>query len=192
MGHREQLLAGAKRSLYERGYARTTARDIVAASGTNLASIGYHFGSKEALLTAAMIEAMNDWGDTLQRRLEVDERLPPPDRLRALCDQVIAAIRDDRALWAASVDVFTQTDHQPDLRARIAAAYEAARPWFGALVAGGPDERSPQGQDTARAVGSLVLALISGLTVQWLLDPEHAPTGADLALAVRAVAEAGG
>ena len=30
-----------------------TARDIVAASGANLASIGYHFGSKEALLSAA-------------------------------------------------------------------------------------------------------------------------------------------
>ena len=31
MGHREDLLAGAKRSLYEKGYAGTTARDIVAA-----------------------------------------------------------------------------------------------------------------------------------------------------------------
>ena len=41
MGHREDLLEGAKRCLYEKGYARTTARDIVAASGTNLASIGY-------------------------------------------------------------------------------------------------------------------------------------------------------
>ncbi|NHW87893.1 helix-turn-helix transcriptional regulator, partial [Escherichia coli] len=46
MGHRERLLAGARNCLYERGYTRTTARDIVAASDTNLASIGYHFGSK--------------------------------------------------------------------------------------------------------------------------------------------------
>jgi AcrR family transcriptional regulator len=50
MGHREALLAGARRCLLERGYARTTARDLVAASDTNLASIGYHFGSNEALL----------------------------------------------------------------------------------------------------------------------------------------------
>ena len=54
MGHREALLDGARRCLLERGYARTTARDLVAASGTNLASIGYHFGSKEALLNGAM------------------------------------------------------------------------------------------------------------------------------------------
>ena len=42
MSHKEDLLAGAVACLREKGYAHTTARDIVAASGTNLASIGYH------------------------------------------------------------------------------------------------------------------------------------------------------
>ena len=50
MGHREELLDGAAQCLYDKGFGRTTARDVVAASGTNLASIGYHFGSKDALL----------------------------------------------------------------------------------------------------------------------------------------------
>ena len=61
MGHREDLLAGARRCLEERGYARTTARDLVAASGTNLASIGYHFGSKEALLNEAIAASFEEW-----------------------------------------------------------------------------------------------------------------------------------
>ena len=55
MGHKEDLLAGAKKCLVELGYAKTTARDSVKASHTNLASIGYHFGSKDALLTQAMM-----------------------------------------------------------------------------------------------------------------------------------------
>ena len=63
MGNREKLLAGAKRCIQEKGFARTTARDLVAASGTNLASIGYHFGSKEALLTQALVEELGEWGD---------------------------------------------------------------------------------------------------------------------------------
>jgi AcrR family transcriptional regulator len=53
MGHREDLLAGAARCLRRKGYARITARDIVAASGTNLASIGCHYGSSQTLLNAA-------------------------------------------------------------------------------------------------------------------------------------------
>ncbi|MGW4249734.1 helix-turn-helix domain-containing protein [Nocardia sp. NPDC004722] len=42
MGTREDLLAAAKQCLATRGYARTTVRDIVAASGANLAAINYH------------------------------------------------------------------------------------------------------------------------------------------------------
>ena len=53
MGHREQLLEAARRLLVERGSARITARDLVAESGTNLASIGYHFGSKVTRLVIA-------------------------------------------------------------------------------------------------------------------------------------------
>jgi hypothetical protein len=45
------------------------ARDLVAASGTNLASIGYHFGSKEALLQTALLEASAEWGDELEQVL---------------------------------------------------------------------------------------------------------------------------
>ncbi|MDA0568050.1 TetR/AcrR family transcriptional regulator [Streptomonospora sp. S1-112] len=69
MGHREDLLAAAKRCLRERGYARVTARDLVAESGTNLASIGYHFGSKDELLSAALIEMVGDWADALEAGL---------------------------------------------------------------------------------------------------------------------------
>src|SRR6516225_8755418 len=61
MGNREALLAGAKRCLIEKGYARTTARDIAAASGVSLAAIGYHFGSKDALMNQAIYEFVGEW-----------------------------------------------------------------------------------------------------------------------------------
>jgi AcrR family transcriptional regulator len=70
VGNREALLAGARQCLFEPGYARTTARDIAAAAGVSLAAIGYHFGSKEALLNAAIIEATIEWGEQLERVLQ--------------------------------------------------------------------------------------------------------------------------
>ena len=66
MGHREDLLEGAKRCLLEKGFVRTTARDIVTESGTNLASIGYHYGSKDALLAQAYV-ALTEGPRTLRR-----------------------------------------------------------------------------------------------------------------------------
>src|SRR3954452_13656600 len=63
MGHREDLLEGAKRCLLEKGFLRTTARDIVKESGTDLASIGYHHGSKDALLVQAYVSLVEATGD---------------------------------------------------------------------------------------------------------------------------------
>ena len=78
MGHREDLLAGAVRCLREKGYGRTTARDIVAASGTNLASIGYHYGSTQALLNAAVFQAMEDFGAEIGQVMAADAGLGGP------------------------------------------------------------------------------------------------------------------
>src|ERR1700679_3316457 len=61
--HRERLLQAAQALLREREYGNITARDLVAASGTNLGSIGYHFGSKEALLNEAVGLALEQGGE---------------------------------------------------------------------------------------------------------------------------------
>lgn len=73
MGHREDLLEGAKKCLVEKGFVRTTARDIVNASGANLASIGYHYGSKDALLTQAYVELAQEWGDSFSPEVTGEE-----------------------------------------------------------------------------------------------------------------------
>lgn len=60
-GHREALLDAARVLLRRQGLRGTTARDLVAESGTNLASIGYHFGSKDALMATALREIIAEW-----------------------------------------------------------------------------------------------------------------------------------
>lgn len=93
MGHREDLLDGAKRCLLEKGFARTTARDIVAASGTNLASIGYHYGSKEALLIAAYVQAIEEWGENFDAAVQADggrgPDMDPLERFEAVWTRMI-------------------------------------------------------------------------------------------------------
>src|ERR1700736_6487160 len=103
MGHREDLLAGAVACLREKGYARTTARDIVAASGTNLGSIGYHYGSTEALLNAAVLAAIEEWGAQLTSALAagIDPSVPFPRRFEQYWTAVLASFGEYRQVWAA-------------------------------------------------------------------------------------------
>src|SRR6185295_1229331 len=93
MGHREDLLAGAVRCLREKGYAHTTARDIVAASGTNLASIGYHYGS-----TRALLNAMDDFGAEMARA--IGEPDPGPNALEP------SALERFEQFWTRVIDSF--------------------------------------------------------------------------------------
>lgn len=186
MGHREQLLAGARQCLYARGYAGTTARDIVAASGTNLASIGYHFGSKDALLVAALVQALADWGTDLEERLTgVVERPDALDRLEATWAAVIESIHEHRQLWLATYEAFVQVERSAELKQMLATAYESARAGLASMLLLAPAE---PGDRPARTVGSFQLALVSGLSAQWLLDPGAAPAASDMVAGLRAVA----
>src|SRR3954467_10451517 len=78
---RDQLLAGAIECLQTKGYARTTARDIAAASGANLASIGYHFGSKEGLLTEAIARIDAEWTERIIAASLANPGAPPLERM---------------------------------------------------------------------------------------------------------------
>jgi AcrR family transcriptional regulator len=182
MGHKEDLLAGAKKCLREIGYANTTARDIVAASGTNLASIGYHFGSKEALMTQAIIEMLGEWGEgfgstTISPGTAYSERFA--QHWLTLNDN----IQRDPQLAIASFENAATAVRMPELKAIISAGQEEARDGFGLDFAS--DTADP---DTKRAVGSLMLAVTTGVIAQMLIDPALAPSSEEIVKAFRAIA----
>ncbi|MEU1799750.1 TetR/AcrR family transcriptional regulator [Streptomyces sp. NPDC019937] len=187
MGHREDLLVGAKRCLYEKGYARTTARDIVEASGANLASIGYHYGTKEALLNAALMEALEEWAAELKRALADVADLPddPIGRFERAWTRVIELFDRHRPVWAAQVDAISQIEHVPEVRGFIVEAQQQAQKGLVELLLGG-EELPPH---TRVAVGQFYHALLGGVMMQWVIDPEHASTGESLAEALRTVVE---
>ena len=51
---RNRILDVAERMFGERGFPATSLRDITTEAGVNVASVNYHFGSKEALLTQVL------------------------------------------------------------------------------------------------------------------------------------------
>ena len=186
MGNREALLRGAKQCIYERGYARTTARDVATAAGVSLAAIGYHFGTIETLLNKAMIEAIGDWGDEMERALIAEEdSSTPQERFAAIWMRVIDSFAAHRPLWAASFQVFAQIDHAPEVRAVLAEAFEHGRSGLVEIFGLG---HAAEDDQSRHAVGALCQALMTGLLAQWLVDPARAPTGTDLAIAWKQIA----
>ncbi|WP_327224421.1 TetR/AcrR family transcriptional regulator [Streptomyces platensis] len=189
MGHREDLLEGAKRCLLEKGYARTTARDIVAASGANLASIGYHYGSKDALMRQAIIASSEEWGTGVAQVPAGGEAVPadaePLERFAAVWDLFLQRIATEREFIAAQVEVLGLLPRDAALREAIGEVLPEGGEGLVAIFEGVSDTEVDA--EAARVVGPFYQALLTGLMVQSLLTPDRMPTGRDLAAALRRV-----
>ncbi|MGI8678387.1 MAG: TetR/AcrR family transcriptional regulator [Jatrophihabitans sp.] len=180
MGHREELLTAARRLLEERGYAHITARDLVAASDTNLASIGYHFGSKAALLNVAIEAAFQDWAAQLADFAMAEPDLTPLERAGATWVASLAAMPTRRPILQSYVESLAQAMRVPDLRTQLAGHYSRARSMVAELVARSLDDGSLPDDRRCLAVAALVIAACDGLAMQWMLDPDGVPSPEDL------------
>ncbi|MFG2783087.1 TetR/AcrR family transcriptional regulator [Streptomyces prunicolor] len=185
MGHREDLLEGAKRCLLEKGFARTTARDIVKESGTNLASIGYHYGSKDALLAQAYVALVDDmsfeWGDRL-------EGAPGSlERFRDLWSNVVASLREPGSMWRLSAEIMAMGGQLPEARDQLSRAQREGGRGLVSLLMGVPEEEVSD--ETADTLGSFYMIVMSGLIMQWTFDPKTAPDAEQLTEGLRQVLE---
>ncbi|OXR43724.1 HTH-type transcriptional regulator TtgR [Nocardia cerradoensis] len=184
MGTREDLLSAAKHCLAERGYARTTVRDIVAASGSNLAAINYHFGTRDALLTQAMIESSAEAVQQILDALAESSEPHPAERLLTFLRRLIATFTDQRALWAANIESLAQALHSGEVKADIAAKQREGKAALTRMLLPARDIED----DDGGPIGVLLWTLLDGLLVQWLLDPKSAPSAEQLVAGLRTLA----
>ncbi len=68
MDTKQRVLDAAERLFAQKGFAATSLRTITAEAGVNLASVNYHFGSKEALLQSVYARRLAPLN---QKRLEM-------------------------------------------------------------------------------------------------------------------------
>lgn len=178
VGHREQLLAAARQLLEDKGYAHITARDLVAASGTNLASIGYHFGSKAGLLNEALGIVFEEWAAQLTSIALADPAASPLERAHRTWVALLENLGGRRPLLVSFVEAVAQAERDPQLREQLAGMYRGVRERVAEIVSRALD--TTQDDPRCTAVASWMMAVCDGLSMQWLLDPAAAPNGPDL------------
>jgi AcrR family transcriptional regulator len=180
LSNREALLVAAKECLLSKGFSRTTARDIASAAGVSLAAIGYHFASKEALLTEALLLAFGEWDQDLQAALRnaVPPGVTPNRRFEATWEKIMATFATHRALWVANFEIFAQLIAQPATREIVASKLHLARTGLAAMFLN--QDESTISEHTARTIGTFHHVILSGLVLQWLMDPSSALSARDL------------
>jgi AcrR family transcriptional regulator len=185
---RERVLQSALQAIAANGYHGSTLAGIAAEAGLTTAGLLHHFPSKEQLLVAVLAE--RDRLDGVRFRLAGFRGLAALDRLVELVQHntmVPGLVQAYTVLMGESVgedhparDWFR--DRYPRRRANIAAALNAG------IEA---DEIRP-GVD-CDALAAEIIAMMDGLQVQWVLNPDQldmAAVFADYIAGVRAAVRA--
>lgn len=168
--NRSHLIEGTLRCLERLPSDRITARAIAEESGANLASITYHFDSKDDLVTEAVIAGLDRWLADVASGLEDLPAQAPAARFRRAAEVIEASRQRHTGLARNFVGALAKAQHDTRIRETIAAGFHRTRPIVATLLGLGDDQ---EGSDAA----GLLLAMFYGLLIQVLLDPSLAIEG---------------
>ncbi|MGU3646201.1 TetR family transcriptional regulator [Microbacterium sp. C23T] len=186
MGNREDLLAGARQVILERGVAKATARDIAAAAGVSLAAIGYHFGSKDELISAALTESLGSGiGDAMEAIVDETAALPLIDGFATLFDRMPEIFAANREALVASLENSVRVSRDAGASRALADATEQAHLGIVEVLRSARPDLSAADLD---AIAKLEFVLVQSLGLLWIISPDSLPTGDELARAVAAIA----
>jgi TetR/AcrR family transcriptional regulator, transcriptional repressor of bet genes len=179
---REEIAEAAWRVIERCGTAGTNLRKIAGEAGYTTGVITHYFRNKRQLMlfafgllvdrsTSRMAEAVREAGvvAALAQVLPLDEER-----------------RRETTVWLSLLGAsLTDPDLASELRERYRRAREATLPMFKSVL---PEKAQENGPDD---VADEILAVVDGITVDALTDPERYPPGRQLELLRRALARLG-
>ncbi|MDE2431154.1 MAG: TetR/AcrR family transcriptional regulator [Burkholderiales bacterium] len=100
---RQQILQTAGQLFALKGYGRVTSKEICAVANTNVAAVNYHFGDRDALYAAVLIEAHAQLVQLTDLEQIRQTDAPPEQKLRALISLFINRTVGTGQSWGFSV-----------------------------------------------------------------------------------------
>jgi AcrR family transcriptional regulator len=162
--NRQQLIDGTLRCLERLPADRITARAIADESGANLASIAYHFGSKDELVTAAVVEGLDRWLAEVEQALAGLRSASAAQRFRRAGAVIEQTRQRHTGLVRNFVAALSKAPYDPLVRDQLADGFRRTRTSVADLLGLGADRT---GDDAA----GLALALFYGQLLAVQVDP---------------------
>jgi len=162
-----RVLGAAQRVLRERGFAALTLNTVAAEAGENKAMTAYYFGNKAGLVAAVVDAVIHDEcldAASRMRNVKEDERL---DNLVGELQRMSSTSDDFQAFF----EILPHALRNEDLRERLATLYE----WYFQLKLDwlGLDRADEGRRRRLRGLAQVMSALIDGLAIQALIDPDE-------------------
>ncbi|PNY80054.1 TetR family transcriptional regulator C-terminal domain-containing protein [Deinococcus koreensis] len=160
---RTALEKAAYLAIYQQGYAGVTLADIAAQAGVSRGTLVYHFGSRAGLLSAVMRRFTRTI--TVATRRALRQAATPDAKLRAYVDNQFYGVENTRRFYTVSLDFLAAATRDPALMA-------VQRDFLAETLALDLELARLAGPEGAEARARQLRALVEGLSVRFLADPE--------------------
>jgi AcrR family transcriptional regulator len=165
-GNREMaIIRSAYRTMARRGSHRMSLQEIADEAGVSKALVLYHFGTKDALLLAAMKWAVERTAARI--REGVASGGTPVEQVTALVDAIFIEPEANRDFYLFYLDLVDHAGRIPSFGELPVMLVEIINGLYGDLIADGVEEGVFDVSDVSIAARN-VRALIEGTFLQWM------------------------
>jgi AcrR family transcriptional regulator len=191
---RDRLVTATREAIRDVGLPAATAREITGRAAANLAAIPYHFGSKDALVTEALVSEAREllapvWEVLGSDRPALERATSAVAVLNELFDGALAQV----PVYLAAL---SSAPHSPDVQAGLAELWSELRDRLSLDIATQADAGLLPAWVEPAAMAALILAVVNGVVVSSVVHPNgpdhRAVAGQFLALLMTAAAQPGG
>ncbi|HJQ76760.1 MAG TPA: TetR/AcrR family transcriptional regulator [Acidimicrobiia bacterium] len=160
-----EIIRSAYRTMAKRGSHRMSLRDVAEEAGVSKALILYHFGTKDALLFAAMKWAVERTAERIRGGLEATDL--PEDQISALIDAIFIEPVANREFYLFYLDLIEHAGRVPSFGTLSATLEEIINGLYAEVIQEGVDAGVFDVANTAVASRHM-RALIEGTFLQWI------------------------
>ena len=158
----------------DQGYLKTTLSQVGQKAGYTAGLISNRLGSKENLLKL-VLQSISD-GFLKNQLPEVIDETDVVASLHTIVESYLTSVADDTSAIRALYSVMGEAiGGVPEVKDDIARFNELTRNSFVALVAKGVESGQISSSVNPASAGLVILALIRGMTMQYLADPGSHP-----------------
>lgn len=173
---RQRLVDAARAVVTDNGVAAATSRAITDRAGENLASITYYFGSKDALVSAALVREART---LLQPVLDVlGGEEPPHTRLLAAVQMLTRIVHERGDHLTAYLDCLSRSVRDEHVATEVRSLWRGLQHHLTDDMARQRDAGLIPAWVDPPAMAALIVALANGVATAVAVDPETTDTAA--------------
>lgn len=165
---KNQIVQATVECITKHGYHNFSMQDVARKAGVSKGIIHYYFLNKDDLMMSVLDKVASDIELILQEEMQTEQ--DPLRKLEIFIEVSMDVVRNTREYYQVNMDFWTQINQKEAVRVVISNHYKKFRKTCQKILQEGIEQGVFQSIDP-HEYASFILALIDGISLQWLFDP---------------------